>query len=215
MTRFIIVRHGQSEANKAEVFVGHKDAELSEMGFRQAELVADELVHENVKIDKIYASDLKRAFHTVSPYAERVGKTVIKDRFLREIYAGKWEGHRFDELPLLFPKSYDVWKTDIGRCTCDGGESVAELYKRINAEIDRIAVTNSDKTILIGTHATSIRCIIARAKNVGLEGMQKLGWVGNASINEFLWKDGEISAVRINDINHLGALHTEFVKGSV
>lgn len=215
MTRFIIVRHGQSEANKAEVFVGHKDAELSELGFRQAELVADELVRERTKIDKIYASDLNRAFHTVSPYAERVGKAVIKDRFLREIYAGRWEGHHFDELPVLYPQSYGIWKNDLGACVCDGGESVAELYKRINAEIDRIAAANDGKTILIGTHATPIRCIIARAKGVGVGGMQELGWVGNASINEFEWENGEITAVRLNYTNHLGTLHTEFTKGSV
>lgn len=215
MTRFIIVRHGQSEANKAAVFVGHRDADLSELGREQARLVSEQLISSGTEVDRIYASDLRRAYNTVSPYAERTGKAIIRDRFLREIFAGKWEGNRFDDLPLLYPESFGVWQSDIGECRPDGGESVKELYERINGEIDRIGRENDGRTILIGTHATPIRCIIARALGVGYRGMQSIGWVGNASLNLFELDGGVLTANKLDEREHLGALHSEFSVGQV
>ena len=41
MTKLLIIRHGQSEANLQGVFVGHTDSPLSDLGKRQAEVTAD------------------------------------------------------------------------------------------------------------------------------------------------------------------------------
>ena len=43
MTRVIVVRHGESEANRAERFAGSWDVDLTDLGKRQAQLVADYL----------------------------------------------------------------------------------------------------------------------------------------------------------------------------
>ena len=79
MTRIILVRHGQSEANLAHRWAaGATDTKLTALGKKQAELLADYLTaHE--RIDAIYASPLSRATDTVRPTAERLGLSVIPE----------------------------------------------------------------------------------------------------------------------------------------
>lgn len=212
MTTLIIVRHAQSLANKAELFIGHKDMDLSELGFKQAELLCAELIDKKYPIDTIYSSDLLRPYHTVEPYAKATGKEIIKDRGLREIYAGKWEGHKFAELPSLFPETFGMWRSDISKCCPDGGETVVELYERINTTIDRIAEENDGKCLLIGTHATPLRCLIARANGEGVSAMKDLRWCLNAAINIFEYSEGVLSVKEVNLADHLGPLNTPLPK---
>ena len=209
MTNLIIVRHAQSLANKEEVFVGHVDMELSELGFAQAKMLGEYLIKKNYPIDVIYSSDLLRPYHTIEPYAKAVGKEIIKDKELREIYAGKWEGHKYIDLFDLYPESYNLWINDLGRCVTDGGESVAHLYERINSEIDRIAEENDGKTVLIGTHATPLRCLFARAEGVGLEGIKDIKWCENAAINIFEYSKGALLLKEKNISEHLGACRSD------
>ena len=63
MTTLLLIRHGQSEANKLGVFAGHFDAPLLPLGIEQAKKTAA-YIAENYKVDKVYASDLKRDVHT-------------------------------------------------------------------------------------------------------------------------------------------------------
>ncbi|MBE6632498.1 MAG: histidine phosphatase family protein [Ruminococcaceae bacterium] len=208
MTTLMIVRHAQSLANKEGIFIGHIDMDLSELGHEQAKLLSEYLVKKEYPIDVIYSSDLLRPFHTVEPYAKSVNKDVIKDKDLREIYAGKWEGERFDDLLETFPDSYGMWKSDIGKTVCDGGESVAQLYERINSEVDTIAKENDGKFVLIGTHATPLRCLMARAAGVGVDGMQGIKWCENAGINIFEYSDGVLRAKELYICEHLGSLRS-------
>ena len=208
MTKIIVVRHAQSLANEKGIFIGHMDMDLSELGKKQAELLGKYLLDKTFPIDVIYSSDLLRPYHTVKPYAEAVGKEIIKDKELREIYAGKWEGNRFDELTELFPASYPIWRSDIGKCQCDGGESVAELYDRINSAIDRIAEENDGKCVLIATHATPLRCLMARATGVGCDGMKDIKWCENTGINIFEYSRGALEASELYISEHLGEMRS-------
>ncbi len=209
MTTLIVVRHAQSLANKEELFIGHKDLDLSDLGFMQAELLGKYLYEKEYPIDVIYSSDLLRPYHTVEPYAKLVSKEITKDKKLREIYAGDWEGHKFADLLKLYPISYaEKWRKDIGNCVCDGGESVAELYVRINSAIDKIAKKHDGKTVLIGTHATPLRCLMARAAGVGTDGMKDIRWCENTSLNIFVYADGLLYAKELNIHEHLGDLRS-------
>jgi broad specificity phosphatase PhoE len=64
MKKFILVRHGQSDANANGYLVGIKEAPLSPKGEKQANAVS-EYILKTYKVDVIYSSPLERACNTV------------------------------------------------------------------------------------------------------------------------------------------------------
>lgn len=205
-TTLILIRHGQSESNKAKIFTGHTNTELTKLGIEQARLVASAL--KDVHIDKIYASDLSRAYDTGLPVAQTHGLIIEKDPALREINAGKWNGLHFDEIATLYPEDYMKWMTDIGRARCTGGEAVAELYHRTVKRVLEISEENLGKTVCIASHATPVRAVCAYASGIKAEDLEKEPFPGNASISVVEYENGQLAAKIKGDTSHLGGLAT-------
>lgn len=211
MTKIILLRHGQSVANIDGVFVGHIDAPLSDLGKNQAMATA-KYVAENYKVDTVYASDLKRAYCTGKAVADLTGKEIVKEKNLREIYAGKWENEKFDELLFKFPKSYGLWLENIGKSSPEDGESVMELQNRIVDAITKIAKENEGRTVVIATHATPIRVFETFVKGKALDEMKDIPWVSNASVSVVSF-DGEKFTYEITGYDlHLGDMKTALPK---
>lgn len=208
MTKIILIRHGESEANQKDIFAGHLDAKLTEKGLAQARLTA-EYVANNYKVDVAYASDLQRAFVTGKTIAERLGLEIIPTKQLREIEAGKWDGMVFGEIEKVFPEDFRAWVTDIGNARCTGGESVTELQRRVMAELNRIADENEGKTVLVATHATVIRVALASIDYDGdITQMYNTPWVTNASASTIERKDGKWTKLTVSEDKHLAGLVT-------
>ena len=206
MTRFIMIRHGFSVANNEHRFAGNSDFPLTDLGRVQAERCADALKDE--KIDAIYASDLSRAYDTAVPVAKALGLEIIATKGLREISAGEWEGKTFDELDEEYHDDFAVWKQDIGRARCTGGESPRELSARILATRASIAKENEGKTVCIATHATPIRSVCTAAAGLDATDMAKIPWTANASISLFEYDNGVFTAIYTSKTDHLGDLRT-------
>ncbi len=207
MTKLILVRHGFSAANEMRRFAGHFDVELTEIGHEQAKRCADALKDE--KIDAIYASDLRRAYDTARPIAAALNLPVLPKKELREIFAGEWEGKLFDDLLTEYPEAYGLWKNDIGRAVCTGGESVKQLSDRILGAIAAIAEDHDGESVLIATHATPIRAVCTASVGLPAEEMAWFHWVVNASINVFEYENGRFTAVSLNQKKHLEGLETK------
>lgn len=83
---FILIRHGESEANKQEHHQGRTDVwsntPLSKKGRKQAGQVSERLKTE--KIDYIFTSDLKRAKETAEIINKYHNKKIYPDSRLRE-----------------------------------------------------------------------------------------------------------------------------------
>ena len=204
MTRIIIVRHGQSEANLAHLFAAHTDAKLTEIGRAQAEALAEQLT-KTEKIDAVYASDLSRATDTVAPTAARFGLTVIPDEKLREIRAGDWENLPFGELRVnpAYSEDYRMWAEDTANCRCTGGESVRELYDRVVTEVLEIARRHDGGTVLIGTHWTPVAAVISHTMCGSADCVsQKLNPI-NAALQIFRYEDGKLTLEVSNFDEHL------------
>jgi len=211
MTKLILIRHGHSLANLERNFAGHTDVDLSPIGEKQVKKTA-EYVAENYVVDKIYASDLKRAFDTGCAVAEACGLDVTPDSELREIYAGKWEGLAFDYLSEAFEKPYWIWRNDIGNARCTDGESVKELSQRIVAEVTRIAEENQGKTVVIATHATPIRCMQCLCQGNNFDEMKDIPWVSNASVTQVNYEKGKFTLDFAGEDEHLKDLATSLPK---
>ena len=179
-TRIYLIRHGQSLGNKTKAFLGHTDLDLSNLGYQQAKKTAQYLT--NYNIDAVYSSDLIRAYNTCNEYLRLTGKTAIKDKRLREIFAGKWEQQTFEYLSENF-KSYQVWLNDLGNARPDGGESVAELEERVVAYMKELVLTNPEKSFAVFTHATVIRAFVNYAYGNNLNDIKNLNWASNSSVS--------------------------------
>lgn len=160
MTKLIFIRHGESEANLNGCFAGQLDIGLSEKGKLQAELTA-EYIARNYRVDAMYSSDLKRAYDTAKPLAEKIGRSAISTQGLREINAGAWQGLCFDELQACYADTYGIWLNNIGLAECPLGERVKQLSERIWRSVSNIAQAHVDKTIVLVTHATPIRALVS------------------------------------------------------
>lgn len=207
-TTLIFVRHGESEANGNGFFAGQLDIALSQRGLRQAELTA-RYIHENFKVDAVYASDLQRAYCTALPITKVCGTDLIKSEQLREIFAGKWQGLCFDELQMQYSESYGVWLQDIGNAHPTDGEPVKALSLRIWNAVQEIAAREQGRTVVIVTHATPIRALLCRLRGFELEHMKQIPWVSNASVTVVRF-DGTWNLEQEGVDMHLAELKTQF-----
>ena len=187
-TKLILVRHGESAGNRTNTFTGFEDAPLTDTGVKQAELLRDYLVQTD--IDKIYSSDLSRAYNTALPLAEAKGMCVHKESDLREINGGLWGGMPFFSIKDNYPEDFDVWMTDFGNAVCTGGESVAHLADRVQNSISRIIAENKGKTIVAVIHGTPIRTLLCRWQGLDMGDLQNVPWAANASVTVAEFTDG-------------------------
>lgn len=208
MTTLLIIRHGQSVSNIRGVFTGHLNLELTQQGQEQAICTARYIL-DNYKVDAVYASDLCRAADTGRAVAKPLGLEVVTDPRLREIHAGSWEGRSFDDLTANCP-GYGVWRTDIGACVTDGGESVAQLSERVLEAFYDIAKANDGKTVVIATHATPIRALQCYCEGGLLAQMKDVPWVTNASVTTVIYENGALRLQEVCHDAHLGAMVSSF-----
>ena len=133
--KIILVRHGQSIGNQTRVFLGHTDLDLSDLGYKQAEVTADYL--KNEKIDYIFSSDLIRAYNTALPHAKLRNMSVICNKNLREAYVGAWEGMNVDDIIVKWGREMfvDQWKNNFGLFAFPDGESIKSAGERFYEEI--------------------------------------------------------------------------------
>lgn len=205
MTRLVLIRHGQSTANKAELFVGQGDAPLTELGHRQAAAAAVYL-RQHERIDKVYASDLSRAMDTARPTAEAFSLPVCPNTGLREIFAGVWEGMPKAEVMKRYPADRSLWYTDLSHALCTGGESVAEVYERTVRTVTRIAMENQGKTVLIASHWTPVIAMVSHAMGYTVENIGRCIEPINAALQILQFENGVFRPETLNITDHLNGI---------
>ena len=190
LTKLILIRHGESLANAAHIYLGHTDWDLSERGKKQAREVAEFLRDE--KVDAIYSSDLIRAYNTALPNSELHGLEIIRSRELREINLGVWEGKPLSELEEKWPNEFlHDWRECFGTFSIEGGESVPHLAERIYREVLRIGREHLGETVIIACHAAAIRAFWGKiTKTPAEEVAAKIPFPYNASCTT-VFCDGE------------------------
>ena len=206
MTTFYLVRHGQSEGNLYGRFIGQGDVPLTELGVMQAQKTAEHL--KDVKFDLAYTSDLIRARKTGEVVLGNRKMALVSAPNMREIFAGEWEGKTFDSLDIDYKESYALWKNEVGKASPDGGEPVSALYDRVNRFILEVAEQNEGATVLIATHATPIRCIVAKANGLPSERLHEIPWSPNSSVTVIGVENGKFSVISPSSADHLGDLAT-------
>ncbi len=202
MVKFVIVRHGYSEFNKQGRFSGQADIALDEIGKEQAYSIA-KYAAKNFKIDSIYSSDLCRAYETARPTAEMLGLPIVKEKELRELHVGEWQGMLVKEIEKEYPEEFALFKNNVGLARPVGGESYPELMVRAAKIFDKIAKENEGKTVFVATHGGIVRALRCAWAGITPEGIQEVAHVKNASISVAEYSDGKGVFTEIGYTGHL------------
>lgn len=172
-------RHGQTDYNKAEMILGTTDVELNEAGIGQAIKLADDIKsNDNIIIDIIVASPMKRAVRTAEIVAEANNLQIVTDDRLREWDYGRFEGmHRTAE---GFHESKRQFAVKMG----ETGESLLQLTHRVYSALDCIRKKYKGQNVLVVSHGGICRVIETYFNNMTTE--QYSGWfMDNCQLIEY------------------------------
>ena len=151
-TTVYLIRHGESEANKRDAFLGHLDLALTETGRAQARLSRDHLLAYAQRPSVIYASDLCRARETAENAIPDCRYEVSP--LLREVNVGSLAGN---PLSILDDEQRNrVAKEGYGAY---GGESKEDFGGRVRAFMDQLASLDAENVALF-SHGGWLRTML-------------------------------------------------------
>jgi probable phosphoglycerate mutase len=162
-----------------------------------------------VVIDVLYASDLSRAQETAAPIARDHGLAICTEPALRELYFGSLEGVDVPVLERENPDFVWAWNNDFCNLRCPDGESVVELYARMEAVCARIARENAGKTVCCVTHGAALRALRCVWEGKGVAQINRLGWASNASVSVVTYEDGTYTVQVYGDDAHIADIRTQ------
>jgi len=200
MTKLYLIRHGQTGDNYSQRFCGWTDAPLNELGKSQAQSLTS--AFEDIEIDIIYTSDLKRAKETASYIKKGKGFFVKELDSLRELNFGVAEGLIVEEIKEKHPQVYEDMEKDYIGAKFPEGESLEDMHNRVSQAIDDILVKHDGQSIALVAHSGVIRSIISHL----ITGDIKHHWsfkIDNCSIT-VIEKDKNFAFLtKLNDTWHL------------
>ena len=199
-TDLFFIRHGETEWNRKLIYQGQTDIDLNETGYNQARLLSKRLADK--KIDRIYTSDLKRAANTAAIVAEPHAKKLIKEKDLREISFGNWEGMNFEEIQEKDSEKYNEWRQDPISVSPPGGETFLGFQKRVISVIDKIKDLHTGEKVAIVAHGGTIRAYLAHILGMDLMGNRKLS-IHNTSFSHLKIYDNRPVLKLLNSTYHL------------
>lgn len=201
MTRILLVRHGETEANKLKIVQGRGlDYELNETGLDQARQLARRL--KDIKIDHIFTSPQRRAYQTAEAVSGFHPNTPLTVRFdLAETGMGRLEGVHLDVVKNEFPES-DWDKEDFRQQI--GGESFEYYQRHFTHYLPSWLKQHDGQTILISTHGGKLKAILRKLVREEYQEAIRNSHPTNTSVTEVEWTPetgGHI--VFYNDNSHL------------
>jgi probable phosphoglycerate mutase len=176
------------------------DAPLTDTGVRQAVAAAKRLA--SAGIDAIVASPLRRTVRTAEEVAAVTGVPVLTDEGIRETDFGAWEGLTFAEVRERWPSELATWLADPSVAP-PGGESFDQVSERVTAALHRILAERAHQTVLIVSHVTPIKTLVAAALLAPPAALYRMH-LDVAALCEIDWyADGPTVLRSFNDTAHL------------
>jgi 2,3-bisphosphoglycerate-dependent phosphoglycerate mutase len=171
----VLVRHGQSEWNRLNLFTGWRDPDLTEKGMIEAQWAGRVLRDHGLKFDLAFTSKLRRAQNTLDIILDVMGQAGVpieRDARLNERDYGQLSGLNKDEAKQRFGeemvarwrRSYDI--------PPPGGESLKDTAARVLPYYETFIwpVVDAGKSVIVAAHGNSLRALIMRLE--GLTGAE-------------------------------------------
>lgn len=191
----LLIRHAIPVRRELET--GIADPELSTDGVRQAELLADYLIDE--QIDALYASPMQRARQTAEPVAQR-------QRLRVQLVDGVAEFDRTSSeyVPVEELKASDDprWRAMLRGEWPPREESLDQFVTRVVESIEEIIGRHESQRVAVVCHGGVINAYLARI--LGLGNREGFFYPNYTSIHRVAAaRSGERSVVTVNETSHL------------
>jgi len=161
----VLVRHGESEWNKLNLFTGWKDPDLTEKGVAEAIKAGKLLKAEGIKFDIAYTSKLSRAQRTLTLLLEQQGQVdlaTIEDEALNERDYGDLCGLNKDDARVKWgDEQVHQWRRSY-ETRPPGGESLKDTAERVLPYYEKQIwpQLRAGKNVLVSAHGNSLRALI-------------------------------------------------------
>lgn len=164
MCRLVLVRHGQSTANAANIFTGWADPPLSEQGAEEARAVARSLAARRLAFDAVFTSALERARVSANVIMGALGQANVRtvaDPALNERHYGVLTGHNKAEAAerwgaakiAEWRRSYAVGPPE--------GESLRDTAARVLPfYLGAVLPAAMRGSVLVVAHGNSLRALV-------------------------------------------------------
>ncbi|OBK72914.1 bifunctional RNase H/acid phosphatase [Mycobacterium sp. 1274761.0] len=200
-TRFLLLRHGQTELSIQRRYSGRGNPALTDLGQQQADAAAHYLGQRG-GVAAVITSPLQRAYDTAARAAKALSLDVTVDDDLIETDFGEWEGLTFMEAAERDPQLHRRWLGDTS-IRPPGGESFDSVAERVQRVRGRIIAEYSGETVLVVSHVTPIKTLLRLALDAGPGILYRLHLdLASLSIAEF-YPDGASSVRLVNDTSYL------------
>ena len=196
MIKLVLIRHGESEWNKLNLFTGWTDVDLSEKGHQEAIQGGKLLKEGGYSFDIAFTSTLKRAIHTLWHVLDEVDEDyipVIKDYHLNERHYGALQGLNKAETAAKYgAEQVHQWRRsfDIAPPALDPSDKRNPALQKAYANIDPkelplheslkdtiarvvpyynsviVPEIKAGKKVLIAAHGNSLRALVKYLDNI-------------------------------------------------
>ena len=183
--KLVLIRHGESEWNKLNLFTGWTDVDLTETGRAEAAAGGRALKEAGFDFDVCYTSRLKRAIHTLNIVLEQMNREwlpVIKSWKLNERHYGALQGlnkadaaaEHGDEQVLIWRRSFerdphaqeqyrDVAPDELPYTECLK-DTIARAWPYFEDQIRPQMLAG--KRVLIAAHGNSLRALVMKLEHL-------------------------------------------------
>lgn len=156
--KFYFMRHCQSSANEEGVLASQLDYPLSELGHRQAELIAERFYEAagGGAVTRIICSPLLRARETAAPFENRYRVNAESNHLLIEQHLGRYSGLSSEQ--LKYEPGYEHNRLNRWNWVPDGG---GESYRMVAKRVKEFFLQEHAPGTLCVTHAVTMRMMYA------------------------------------------------------
>ena len=196
MMKLVLIRHGESEWNKLNLFTGWTDVELSDKGREEAKQAGITLKQEGYDFDICYTSYLKRAIHTLNIALDEMDRAwlpVVKSWKLNERHYGALQGlnkaetaEKYGEEQVkIWRRSFDVkppalesndersaarqpMYRDVDPSLLPAHESLETTIERVVPYFEEVIKPDmkAGKRVVIAAHGNSLRALVKYFDNL-------------------------------------------------
>ncbi len=212
MIRIILVRHGESTYNLANMVQGRgsqaNKSVLTDKGISQAQLAGQAIA--NISFDQAYSSPLQRARQTAEIILshQAAPPALSTHEGLYEIDLRGWEGMTFSEIQTQFPEQFNYWQDAPYKLCLEGVYPVVELFKQAQQfwqELLNQHETQKQINILLVAHSGINRALICTALGIDIMHYHHLQQ-NNCGINVLNYRTGQWQLEALNLTSHLQPL---------